>query len=293
MTRAGRLFAVRPAAWLVVTGNPLFSSLQTPSRWRSTVVEGDTESFPPPLAVLPVSSSFLQDGYFSVSVALGTPPVPSTLVVDTNSHLVAASCASCPAGACGSHTNQRYNPANSSTAVQVPCILSRCQFTVVVSGFRRVSRRAAPPLQVLCADARCSLCGADGICKFSRDYPDGSSLAGDLVDDVLWFANATAAALPNTSAFWSTYRLGCSTRETSACCCAALQQLPPSCLCLLWLFEGHFPYCPSAAHPLPYQSSCSAKQQTVSWGCQSPATAFWRTCWRLLTTTCLLCCRCA
>ncbi len=132
---------------------------------------------------MPVMGPFHQQAYYTATLHVGTPPQVVSAVVDTHSHQVAFTCATCAGAACGQHTNPRFDPTLSITLTAPTC-------------------------------DRCPVCEA-GQCAFRTTFPEGSVISGTLLEDVLWVGGNSSTDAAYGALHGTRYRFGCNTYETS------------------------------------------------------------------------------
>jgi hypothetical protein len=137
---------------------------------------------------LRVSGSVI-GGYFSTTIALGTPPREFDVIVDTGSTMTYVPCAGCSSsGECGAHTQRQgpFDPSASSTARRVGCKDADCR----------------------CGSPTCT-CGGGNVCSYRRSYAEKSSSSGEVVSDVLRLPDGGGNGSTTT-----TIVFGCTARET-------------------------------------------------------------------------------
>lgn len=111
------------------------------------------------------------DTEYLVHMAIGTPPQPVQLILDTGSDLTWTQCAPCVS--CFRQSLPRFNPSRSMTFSVLPCDLR------------------------ICRDLTWSSCGeqswGNGICVYAYAYADHSITTGHLDSDTFSFASADHA----------------------------------------------------------------------------------------------------
>ncbi len=128
-------------------------------------------------ATLPVLLTPLYQGYgthFSY-VYIGTPPQRQSVIVDTGSHFTAFPCVGCQQ--CGSHTDNYWDPKNSTTA-------------------------------------NVQKCNGGDLCTFGQSYSEGSSWRAYKVVDKLWVGGIGKETVPTGSKYTVDFMFGCQTSET-------------------------------------------------------------------------------
>eukprot|EP01039_Chlorochromonas_danica_P010038 gene10038-11109_t len=95
-------------------------------------------------------------------IYVGTPPQRQSVIVDTGSHYLAFPCTGC--SQCGKHTDDYFNPKNSSTAVVPKCL-------------------------------------NDQLCLISQSYTEGSSWHGYKIQDKVWMGGIKEDLLPGGESF--------------------------------------------------------------------------------------------
>jgi hypothetical protein len=108
-------------------------------------------------------------------VYVGTPPQRQSLIVDTGSHYTAFPCTGC--AQCGKHTDDYFEPKNSSTIEMPKCLNSQ-------------------------------------LCLISQSYTEGSSWHGYKVKDKLWIGGSSQNLLPGGPQYAVDFTFGCQTSET-------------------------------------------------------------------------------
>ncbi|KAG1666106.1 hypothetical protein FOA52_010896 [Chlamydomonas sp. UWO 241] len=119
--------------------------------------------------MIPIGGSVREIGsrlrrYFYVTIGLGTPTRTFDLIVDTGSTISYVPCAGCTH--CGTHKDAPFDPAKSSTNVQLGCTSPGCY----------------------CGTPACQ-CKTDK-CFYSRSYAERSSSSGFLHEDAFDFPDA-------------------------------------------------------------------------------------------------------
>ncbi|CAI0474257.1 unnamed protein product [Linum tenue] len=118
-----------------------------------------TQSAAPPANVAaPVEAG---NGEFLMELAIGTPPVSYSAIVDTGSDLIWTQCEPCSIS-CYSQPTPIFDPSESSTFAKLPCSSDLCS--------------ALPQ----------SLCGSDG-CNYLYTYGDDSSTEGVMATETFTF----------------------------------------------------------------------------------------------------------
>lgn len=131
-------------------------------------------------ATIPLHGAVRDYGYFYATLQLGTPAKSFEVIVDTGSTITYVPCAQC-GDQCGSHhADAAFDPAGSSTSVEIFCGDPRC----------------------LCGSPACS-CAAQGQCSYVRNYAEQSSSSGNLIQDELQLLGGTSPVV-----------FGCETLET-------------------------------------------------------------------------------
>ncbi|CAL9098869.1 unnamed protein product [Musa textilis] len=72
-------------------------------------------------------------GEYMMDLAVGTPALPFSAIMDTGSNLVWAQCQPCPCTQCFSQPTPIYDPSKSRTHTTLPCTSSQCQALPVFS----------------------------------------------------------------------------------------------------------------------------------------------------------------
>lgn len=108
-------------------------------------------------------------------IYVGTPPQRQSVIIDTGSHYLAFPCTGC--SQCGKHTDDYFNPKNSSTAVVPKCL-------------------------------------NDQLCLISQSYTEGSSWHGYKIQDKVWMGGIKEDLLPGGESFAVKMEFGCQTTET-------------------------------------------------------------------------------
>lgn len=107
-------------------------------------------------STLPLSGDVVTLGYYYVTLHIGTPPRPFSVIVDTGSSVTAIPCTGCRR--CSKHMNTRFDPATSRTFQAVPCSQG----------------------------LSCTSCRR-GACGYHASYEEGSSHLGYLAQDFFYF----------------------------------------------------------------------------------------------------------
>ncbi len=100
-------------------------------------------------------------GYYTITVLLGWPPQPVSLLLDTGSHITALPCSTC--SSCGQHQFPLFNVTASSSARVMGCDEKAGKF-------------------------KCQSCENEQ-CLFSISYSEGSSLSGIYHTDKVLFSD--------------------------------------------------------------------------------------------------------
>ncbi|KAL6661635.1 hypothetical protein ACP70R_001019 [Stipagrostis hirtigluma subsp. patula] len=113
-------------------------------------------------------------GEYLVDLAIGTPPVNYTAIMDTGSDLIWTQCAPCLL--CADQPTPYFQPAESATYRLLPCSSARCSALTYPACFKRV-------------------------CVYQYYYGDSASSAGVLANETFTFgaANSTRVTVPNVS----------------------------------------------------------------------------------------------
>ncbi|XP_020093151.1 aspartic proteinase nepenthesin-1-like [Ananas comosus] len=112
--------------------------------------------------------TFASVSYY-ITLTIGTPPLPTTLFVDTGSDLIWTQCVSCTE--CVPQSTPLYDPSKSSTFAKLSCNGTLC--------------RALPNFS----------CSPD--CKYSYTYGDGGSTQGFLATETFGFGPTNPVSLPS------------------------------------------------------------------------------------------------
>ncbi|KAL6858809.1 hypothetical protein ACP4OV_017811 [Aristida adscensionis] len=113
-------------------------------------------------------------GEYLVDLAIGTPPLEFTAIMDTGSDLIWTQCAPCLL--CADQPTPYFQPTRSATYRLLPCSSPRCAALAYPACFRRV-------------------------CVYQYYYGDAASTAGVLANETFSFgaANSTKVRVPNVS----------------------------------------------------------------------------------------------
>ncbi|GLD93607.1 hypothetical protein PINS_up002199 [Pythium insidiosum] len=120
-------------------------------------------------------------------VYVGTPPQRASVITDTGSSIMAFPCSECEN--CGTHTDQPFASANSSTLTHVTC--AQADFF------------------------RCTSCQQKDVCDIYQSYMEGSSWHATVVEDIVYLggeSSFTDARLRDS--FGTHFKFGCQNRET-------------------------------------------------------------------------------
>ncbi|KNA06675.1 hypothetical protein SOVF_178810 [Spinacia oleracea] len=111
-------------------------------------------------------------GDYLMKIAVGTPPVEFTAVIDTGSDLIWLQCSPCQR--CIEHDSPLFNPTNSSTYRTIPCNSQSCTYPDFDSG---------------CIPN--SMGSNNESCVYTSIYADGTISTGILSTDTISFPSAT------------------------------------------------------------------------------------------------------
>lgn len=139
-----------------------------------------------PLEEVNVHGDFRVLAYYYADVYLGTPPQKVTAIADTGSTLLAFPCRDC--ADCGQHRDPPYDPTRSSTSRPLACA-------------------GGCPSSSQCASSRCT---------YSVSYAEGSTIAGNYFQDVVWIGDEKHRSERDGANFGTQFKFGCHQRETSA-----------------------------------------------------------------------------
>ncbi|KAJ1291200.1 hypothetical protein BS78_02G300100 [Paspalum vaginatum] len=153
--------------------NGLLAAVTAPS--SSTLLSGDgvgAEADAPTTAAA-AASVHASTATYLVDLAIGTPPLPLTAVLDTGSDLIWTQC-DAPCRRCFPQPTPLYAPARSATYANVSCASDLCE----------ALPSARPP-------SRCS--SEQGSCAYYYSYGDGTSTYGVLATEAFSFGSGAGA----------------------------------------------------------------------------------------------------
>ncbi|XP_039841745.1 aspartyl protease family protein At5g10770-like [Panicum virgatum] len=122
--------------------------------------------------VIPAELGYSVDSLeYVVTVGLGTPAVPQTVVVDSGSDFAWVQCEPCDSGECSPQKDPLFDPRKSSTYAPVPCDSGACRDISYNEG---------------------NGCTGEKLCGFALSYADGSNSTGVYSRDKLTLAPGVA-----------------------------------------------------------------------------------------------------